>query len=162
MADLPGGLLKSKFGLKEKLKLLSGGDNLQLPEIGDVLTVKILEDLQVAKSGKAFAPLLVKPIIDDAHKKLYAEKFEMVEENEYKFFLPLIGREHVSKYMKETNPNIANALLTVQVGEWKECPPEKIADRDDMGRAKNVSILRIEPDGKQSLEDALAQVGNTT
>lgn len=157
--------LTKNFGLKEKLKLLAGGDQLPIPEIGESLTVRALKDLEIAKSGKTFAPLMVTPIIDNGNKERYAKDFELVEENEYKFFLPLIGREHVTKYMKEVNQNLENSLITVEVKEWKDCPPEKIdANRDLQGRAKTVVITRVaafSDNPEQAMKDVEAQISGT-
>lgn len=164
MANVVGQLTKN-FGLQDKLKLLAGGDQLPLPEIGDLLTVRSLKDLEVAKNGKNFAPLMVTPVIDDANKDRFAKDFELVEGNEYKFFLPLIGREHVSKYMKEINPSLENCLITIEVKEWKDCPEDKIADRDLQNRAKTVTIVRVAPfsaDPEKALREVEEQLDKKT
>lgn len=157
--------LTKNFGLKEKLRLLAGGDQLPLPEIGDLLTVRSLKDLEVARSGKTFAPLMVTPVIDGVNKERFAKDFELVEGNEYKFFLPLIGREHVSKYMKEVNNSLENCLITVEIKEWKDCPPERIdIDRDLQGRAKSVVITRVaafSDNPEQAMKDIEEQIGGT-
>lgn len=157
--------LTKNFGLKEKLKLLSGGDQLPYPEIGELLTVRSLKDLEIAKSRKNFAPLMVTPIIDNENKERYAKDFELTEGNEYKFFLPLIGREHVTKYMKEVNQSLENSLITIEVKEWKDCPPEKIdVDRDLQGRAKTVVISKVaafSDDPEQAMKDVEAQISGT-
>ncbi len=157
--------LTRNFGLEEKLKLLAGGDQLPYPEIGELLTVRALKDLEVAKSGKTFAPLMVTPVIDVANKERFAKDFELVEGNQYKFFLPLIGREHVAKYMKEVNQSLENCLITIEIKEWEDCPPEKIAvNRDDQGRAKTVVITKVaafSDNPEQAMKDVEEQIGGT-
>lgn len=167
MADIKG-KLTSSFGLKDKLALLAGGANLSLPEIGETLVVKCTGDLQIAKSGTAFMPLTVTPVIDDVNKERYRIKFDLVEGNEYKFFLPLIGREHMSKYMKEVNNNITGALVHIKVDHWANYDPKKVktpAELDDQGRAKSASIVGVIASsdiGERVLEDIEAQIGNIT
>ena len=157
--------LTKNFGLIEKLKLLSGGDQLPYPEIGESLTVRSLKDLEVAKSRKTFAPLMVTPVIDSANKERFAKDFELIEGKEYKFFLPLIGREHVSKYMKEVNNSLENCLITIEIKEWKDCPPEKIdVNRDEQGRAKTVEITKavaFSDNPEQAMKDVEAQISGT-
>lgn len=167
MADTKG-KLTSSFGLKAKLELLAGGSNLKLPEIGETLIVKALDDLQIAKSGTSFLPLRVTPVIDNGNKERYQSKFDLVEGNEYKFFLPLIGREHMSKYMKEVNNNITGALIHIKVGHWENYDAKKVktpAELDDQGRAKNATIVGVVASsdiGERVLEDIENQLGNLT
>ena len=160
------GQLKTNFGLKDKLALLAGGANLPLPEIGDILVVKCIGDLQVAKSGTSFMPLIVTPVIEDKDKERYQTKFDLVEGNEYKFFLPLIGREHMQKYMKEVNNNITGALIHVKVNHWENYDPKKVkvpAELDDQNRAKTAVIAGVVASsdiGERILEDLEEQIGN--
>ena len=135
---------KKNDNLQNILKLL--GNRLPLPEIGELLTVRSLKDLEIAKNGKDLVPLMVTPVIDDANKERYAKDFGLVEGNEYTFFIPWFGREYINKYIKEANQNISNCLITIEIKEWKDCPPDKTSvERDLQGRAKNVVITNVIP-----------------
>jgi hypothetical protein len=150
---------KNKTSKADKLKLLAqsaGGEDLQLPEIGDILTLKVLEDLQISKDGKRFVPLKVSPIVPDDNKERFQNDFGIVEGNEYKFFLPVVGRNHVISYINNVNDNIKGSLLTVGVTEWATCDPNKITARDLQGRAKSVAVISMVPfteDGSQTLDE---------
>jgi len=142
--------MAEKLSREEKLSILneiSGGDFLQLPEIGDRLNLRVLEDLQVSKNGKNL-PLKVTPLPDEDQAARYAS-LGIVENEIYKFFIPRVGANHISKYIKQTNPDLTGCIITIKVEEWKNCPEDKIAERDLRGRAKSVTIIGARPEDEQ-------------
>jgi hypothetical protein len=140
MADIKE-KLTSKFGLVERLKALSG-NNLPLPEVGEILTVRSLTDLQPAKSGKSLPPLTVTPIIPDINKERYKQDYDMEEGAEYKFFLPMVGRNLLGNYMRDVKLSLENCLITIEVKEWET--ERQDVERDLSGKAKSAAIIRVE------------------
>jgi hypothetical protein len=158
--DLMKSSSEQKVSGEEKLKILGkmAGDFLPTFDVGDRITLLVLNDLEMSKDGKKFKPMKVRPLIDESNQDRMVNFYQLDPNGEYKCFVPRNGAGAIIQYIRNINPDLKNAVIVLEAAEWKNAPTT--AARDSKGRAVIMNLVTIYPyeDKNQATLDDVEQM----